>query len=88
MCERDGSPFKQVLHNNLALPLYIAVGCDQCKHQNLVTAYCYKNVTFRKNRFLTKRCSAAAEVWPGDGTQGWPGPLFFESEVHISEMKI
>ncbi len=49
----------------------------------LVTAYCYKNVTFREMGYLTKRCSAAAGVWPG----GWPGPHFFESEVHIVEMR-
>ena len=52
---------------------------------DLVTAYCYKNVTFREMGYLAKRCSAAAEVWPGDGL---PGPHFFESGVHISEIQI
>ena len=49
---------------------------------DLVTAYCYENVTIHEMGYLAKSCSAAAEVWPGDG----PGPHFFEREVHISEM--
>ena len=49
-----------------------------------MTAYCYENVTIHEMVYLTKRCSAAAELWPG----GWPGPHFFESEVHINEIQI
>ena len=32
-----------------------------------MTAYCYENVTFCQMSYLTKRCFAAAELWPGDG---------------------
>lgn len=33
-----------------------------------------KMLHFREMVYLTKRCSAAAELWPG----GWSGPHFFD----------
>ena len=49
-----------------------------------MTAYCYKNVSFREMVYLTERCSAAAGGWSGDDL----GHIFFVSEVHINEIQI
>ena len=51
---------------------------------NLVTAYCYKNVTIREIGLFDEEMFRSG----GDVAGGWPGPHFFESEVHISEMQI
>ena len=54
------------------------------KRKNLVTAYCYENVTIRKIGLFDEEMFRSS----GGVAGGWLGPHFFESEVHISEMQI
>ena len=51
---------------------------------DLVTAYCYENVTIRKIGLFDEEMFRSGRGVAG----GWPWPLFLRVVVHISEMQI